>query len=204
MPTPRKKKSLLACRLIGRFPTFVPKLAWRKRMPGGCISQRPCIFPLNTDRGRALSPIHWLRPLVRHTARSGQLLFRPINARNVNRVIRRAFTTLGVPAAVRYSSHGFRRAPGQEIKESGPQWPIVASVGQWGGLPFRNYVDISDELSRDMAQLFIHPYDFASGVKTKRSQRYGDGVTLASLPTPLKTDYPAGGLWIIHGVCGFK
>ena len=67
-----------------------------------------------------------------------------------------------MPAAERYSSHGFRRGAAQELKESGAQWPIVAEVGKWNGLSFRPYVDLPDELAEGMAHLFIDSYSFES------------------------------------------
>ena len=160
--TPQREKALIAVRQINGVDTLVLKLAWRKHMPGGCILQRPCFCPHSTERAKALCPIHWFWPWVRRTCRSGHSLFKTVNARNVNRYIRHALARLRIPAANLYSSHGFRRGAAQELKESGSQWPIVAGVGQWNGLSFRNYIDISDELSRDMAQLFIHSYDFES------------------------------------------
>ena len=152
-------------------------------MPGGCILQRPCFCPHNTDGARALCPIHWFWPWVRGASRSGALLFRTINARNVNRFTRRAFAILGVPAAGRYSSHGFRRGAAKELEESGSQWPIVASVGQWGGLSFRNYIELLEDLSKDMAQLFTQPYDFMSDEEGKASPEVHRRVYLP-LPRP--------------------
>ena len=92
----------------------------------------------------------------------GGLLFKRIKGRNVNRFLRKSLSVLHVPAANRYSSHGFRRGAAQELNETGSHWPIVASVGQWGGLSFKNYVDLYDELSRGLSKLFTHSYNFES------------------------------------------
>ena len=124
--------------------------------------QRPCFFPHETDRPKALFPVHWLWPWVRRTCESGALLFRKTTGRNLNRCVRFALTKIRIPAANLYSSHGFRRGAAQELQESGSQWPIVGEVGKWKGTSFRSYVDLSDELSRDMAQLFIHSFNFDS------------------------------------------
>ena len=80
------------------------------------------------------------------------------------------------PADIRYRSHGFRRGEAQELKESGAQWPIVASAGQRGGLSFRCYVDLSDELSTSVEALFIQPYNFESGEELLGHIRYTVGL----------------------------
>ena len=48
------------------------------------------------------------------------------------------------------------------MKESGPQWPIAASSGNWDGPSFRRYVDLSAESASDMAMLLISSYNFES------------------------------------------
>ena len=160
--TPQGEKDLIAFRVIDGEEVLIVKLAWRKHMPGGCIMMRPCFCAHNTPRARGLCPIHWLWPWVRNHRQSGQFLFQRIDANNVNRYIRRSLANLNVPAAERYSSHGFRRGAAQELKESGAQWPIVAEVGKWNGLSFRPYVDLSGELADGMAKLFIESYSFES------------------------------------------
>ena len=141
---------------------LIVKLAWRKHMPGGCILKRPCFCPHNNERASALCPIHWFWPLVRNSTKSGELLFKKIKQYNVNRYIRRALSNIAVPAAERYSSHGFRRGAAQELKETGSPFSIVGSLGQWSGASFKSYVDLSDELCRDLSKLLIHSYTFES------------------------------------------
>ena len=170
--TPQGDKALIACRNVGGSPVLFVKLAWRKHMPGGCIMKRPCFCPLETKRARALCPVHWFWPWVRNTCQSGDLLFKETNSRNVNRRLRRTFSTLKIPAANRYSSHGFRRGAAQELKENGSQWPIVAELGKWNGLSFKDYVDLSDELSHDMSKLFISNYNFQSDEEDDQVRRW--------------------------------
>ena len=160
--TPRGKRPLIACRIIDGREALIVKLAWRKHMPGGCIMKRPCFCARNTPRARGLCPIHWLWPWVRDRRKSGEFLFREINANNVNLFIRKSLSGLNAPEAQRYSSHGFRRGAAQELKESGAQWPILAGVGKWEGLSFRPYVDLSGELAESMAKLFSESYSFDS------------------------------------------
>ena len=47
----------------------------------------------------------------------------------------------------------------QELKESGAHWPIAAAAGNWKGVSFRAYVDLSDELAEGIAQLPIESYN---------------------------------------------
>ena len=81
----------------------------------------------------------------------------------------------------------------------------MAGVGQWGGLSFRNYVDLSDELSRDMGQLFIHSYDFESddeGSAPREVHRWG---SLRHRIFLIKPEYPSvrRSLRMCCGLCGF-
>ena len=57
---------------------------------------------------------------------------------------------LSVPYAGRYPSHGIRRGASQELQATGAQWPAVASIGCWGSLAFRGYVD---HVARDLSNL---------------------------------------------------
>ena len=170
--TPQKGKALIASRKIGNEQVLVAKLAWRKHMPGGFIAKRPCFCSLDTRRARALCPVHWFWHWARKNHKSGQNISRVRNARNVNRRLRQAFTALRIPAANRYSSHGFRRGAAQELKENGPQWPIVAEVGKRNGLSFKNYVGLSDDLSRDTSKLSISTYDFMPGEEDAAVRRW--------------------------------
>ena len=159
---PQREKALIALRSIGGVQNLLLKLAWRKHMPGGCIMQRPCFCPHDTDRAKALCPVHWLWPWVRRTCKPGALLWKKTAGRNLNRCLRFALAKIRTPAANLYSSHGFRRGAAQELKESGPQWPIAGELGKWKGASFTSYVGISDELPHDVAQLFIHSFNFDS------------------------------------------
>ena len=160
--TPQSEKAIVACPAIAGQPVLVGKLAWRKHAPGGRIPRRPRLFPRKKERGGPLCQVHWFLPWFRASRRSGEPLFRRINARNVSIFLRKAPSQIAAPAAGRCSSSGFRWGDSRYLKAAGPQWPIVAAAGQWSGLSFRNYVGLSDELSRDMAQLFPQSYSFDS------------------------------------------
>ena len=60
---------------------------------------------------------------------------------------------LKVEHAARYSSHGFRRGAANELKTKGPQWSAIATLGEWRSLAFKGYIDLTQELSRDMSKL---------------------------------------------------
>ena len=70
---------------------------------------------------------------------------------------------IGLPNASRYRSHAFRRGASQELKEKGSQWPTIATLGDWRSLAFHGYVDIADDLARDMSKLLAEDVDLASG-----------------------------------------
>ena len=204
--TPQKEKALIALRSINGIPNLVLKLAWRKHMPGGCIMQRPCFCPHDTVRAKGLCPVHWFWPWVRRSRQCGALLFDKTNTRNLNRRLRYALAKIRIPAANLYSSHGFRRGAAQELKESGSQWPIVGEVGKWKGASFRTYVDLSDELSHDMAQLFIHSFDFDSEDDTPAEPEVHRWVYCSCVPRVLfrQPNYPS--VWVLriaHGCFGF-
>lgn len=57
--------------------------------------------------------------------------------------------------ADRYSSHGFRRGAADALKRLGAQWSTIATLGEWRSLASKGYVDLTDDLDRDMCQLLI-------------------------------------------------
>ena len=123
--------------------------------------RRPCFCKLGSKNAARLCPVHWFWPWVTKR-KSGQQLFPSLNGRNINRILRAILKKIHVPASERYTSHGFRRGAAQELKESGSQWPIVASLGQWNSLCFNGYVDVSDEMAQQVGKLFINSYEFES------------------------------------------
>ena len=96
-------------------------------------------------------------------APSGRRTFPSCTVRNLNPLHKRACGKIGLPNASRYSSHAFRRGASQELKEKGPQWPTIATLGDWCALDFRGYVDITTDIARDMSKLLAEAEAFASG-----------------------------------------
>ena len=94
--------------------------------------------------------------------RSGAKLFSSYYDAKVNKTINAVLSKLNVPHAQRYSSHGFRRGAANELKTSGSQWSLVATLGDWRSLALRGYVDVTPEMDRDMANLLIETEDIDS------------------------------------------
>ena len=92
----------------------------------------------------------------------GHSLFSELSSRNINRVIKAAFSKLGLPYAQSHTSHGFRLGAAQELKERGSQWTAVAGIGGWRSLASRGYVGTTADISRAMARLLIEDFDPAS------------------------------------------
>ena len=77
------------------------------------------------------------------------------SAASTNAAIKAVLQNLGTAHAHRYSSHCFRRGAADELKRHGSQWPTIATIGAWRSLAFKCYVDLTDEVDRDMCQLLI-------------------------------------------------
>ena len=73
----------------------------------------------------------------------------------MNPSIRDILTKLLVPHAGRYSSRSYRRGEAQALQSKGPQWPTVATIGDWRSLACKGYVDLANEVARDLPQLLI-------------------------------------------------
>ena len=43
----------------------------------------------------------------------------------------------------------------QELKETGSQWAVIATLGDWKSLAFLGYADLTDSVEQDMAKLLI-------------------------------------------------
>ena len=123
----------------------------------------PVLFQLGWEGRYPFWPIRWFWPLIRDTARRGELLFKTLNGRGINRVFGAIFLKIGPPAAERYSAHVFRRWGAQELKETCSQCPAIASSGDWHSSDFRWYVAFSDAMAADMAKLAISDYASESG-----------------------------------------
>ena len=109
--------------------------------------------PLTKVAARALSPVHFSWHAVRRRFRSGELPCPSITRRNVNNVLRDILKKLEIPHAERYSSHGFRRCEASELQTTGSQWSTVAALGDWRSLACKGYVDVANELPRDLSRL---------------------------------------------------
>ena len=117
--SPHVEKALVCIRFFKKQPYLVVKLSFRKNHSGGAILKRPCFCGLNNDMARFTRPVHPLWRAVKQRVYSGEPLFRGINRRNFNRMLKAILDRLGIPEAHRYSSHGFRMGSAQELNETG-------------------------------------------------------------------------------------
>ena len=150
---PQKSKALVAVRGTPPSESLILRLASRKHLPAGCLLRPPCFCALAKVTAHAMCPVHFFWPEVRRRCRSGDLLIPTTTRRNVNTILRAILKKLELPHAERYSSHGFRRGAASELHPTGPQWSTVATIGDWRSLAFKGYVDLANELSRDLPRL---------------------------------------------------
>ena len=97
--------------------------------------------------------VHFFWKWIWPRAPSGQPLFPNYTARNINAALKRACGKIGLPDASRYISHAFRRGAAQELKAKGAQWPTIATLGDWRSLACRVYVDIANDIDRDISKI---------------------------------------------------
>ena len=104
---------------------------------------------------KRLCPVHVFWPAIAARVKCGQKLFHGFSAQNVNTTLKAVLTKLDIPHAESYTSLGYRRGAAQELKERGCQWPIDASVGEWRILAFMGYIDIANDVAKEMSELLI-------------------------------------------------
>ena len=150
---PLKNELLVGVRGPAGEEKLIFRLASRKHLPAGCILVRPCFCGLRNGAAHALCPVHVFWPAIQERVRPGQLLFPSYTRRNFNCVLRAVLKKLSIPFAERFSSHGFRRGAAQELQPTGSQWTTVASLGCWRSLVFKGYVDLTNQVSRDLSRL---------------------------------------------------
>ena len=134
---------------------LVLKLRSRKNLPNGCIMSRPCFCGLPAKAAKRMCPVHAIWPCIASRVRPGEKLFSSFPAASVNTALKAVRAKLLAEHAEKYSSHGFRRGSAQELKETGSQWAAIATLGDWKSLAFLGYVDLADEVGRNMAKLLI-------------------------------------------------
>ena len=130
------------------------KLSYRKNITGGCIARRPCFCGLASRKARQLCPVHLFWALIRCRAAPGAPPFQAAKRRRFNRILKTVFSRTNAPDAHRYSFRGFRRGTSQELKETGPPWSVVASMGIWRSPAFRGYLDMSRDVEPGVSELF--------------------------------------------------
>ena len=129
--SPQPEKALIGVRVIGGESFLIAKLSWRKNLSSGCILRRPCFCIPRAARAQAICPVRAFWPLIRRRVDPGQPLFKAVNRRNFNCILKAVMAKINTPDAARYSSHAFRRGTTQGLKETGSPWSVVATSGLW-------------------------------------------------------------------------
>ena len=103
--------------------------------------------------GTTAIPSSFCWTLVFHRVRSGERLFPTFYGTKVNNVAKAFLQKLRADRSSRYIPHGFRRGAASGLKTRGSQCSTVSTIGEWRSLSFLGYVDLADELDRDMPKL---------------------------------------------------
>ena len=74
--------------------------------------------------------------------------------------MRHIFASVGMPAAGRYTSHGFRAGAAQGVMVTGAQCPFLADAGRENSPELLGFSGVLDDLSSDMAKLVFRDYEF--------------------------------------------
>ena len=98
-------------------------------------------------------PVHAHWPCIRRRVEPGQPLFKAVNRRNFNRILKSVLGKLKIPDASRYSSRAFRSGL---LRNSWNRAPLVSGrlVGLVAPPDFRGYVDMSRDFEIGAQQLF--------------------------------------------------
>ena len=201
MLSPAQDEALIAVRQGPQGPKLIPRLAYRKNLPTGCVLYRPCFcgFSEASPKHHGLCPIHVWRMHVCCRVEPGRLLIAEVNPRNISRVIKTVFRKLKLPRAESYTAHGFRRGASRELKERGSQWATAAGAGGWRSLASRGYVDTAEDISRAMDKLLIEDFD-ANGSDGEESTYFLWGENPPGLPARCTMGV---GVFRVMGLRGF-
>lgn len=107
------------------------------------------------SKAKKRCPPHSIWHAIAARAKPGELLCPGFYATQVNNATKAVFEKLKTPRSQSYSRRGFRLGAAQGLKGKGPQWSVVAGVGEWRSLAFRDYVDTALDVERDMPKLPI-------------------------------------------------
>ena len=160
---PHQEIGLMGIRTVNGAPTLIAKLSKSKNMRSGAILRRPCFCSIPGRSAHKLCPVHAIWPSIWARVQPGELIFGNLRSSNINRVLKAALKRIKIPNAGKYTSRAFRRGAATDLKETGSRRSSVSTLGNWRSLACKGYVGLSDELSQDIAQLFIDHYDFESG-----------------------------------------
>ena len=152
---PMKSGILIGLRGLPGHECLAIRFKRRKNLPYGRILPRPCFCKIAAPSARRLCPVRAFWPSIASRVKCGQKLLPSFSAQSVNRAIKAVLKKPDAPYAESYTSHGYRLGATQELKERGCQWPIVASIGEWRILAFMSYIDIAEDVAKEMSKLLI-------------------------------------------------
>ena len=135
---PREKiahQSALGLRTFPDGPQrLVHKLKTRRRLRGGAILHRPCFCDSDTLATHGISPIRDFWRIICASTDWGSPLFPSLRKRNIDRILKGAPRSMGIPDANAYSTHAFRRGASMELNRCSDTLSLRSSR-PWGGTP---------------------------------------------------------------------
>ena len=145
-PLPDEIQALIGSRFFpGNSERIALKLKTRKATRGGAILMRPCFCDGDDLGGKGICPVHDFWPAVCSASLWGEPLFPTLRSRNINRILKGMFRSMGVEEANAYSTHAFRRWESMELKNSGSNLAQVLKTVGWNSASFRAYLSFVED-----------------------------------------------------------
>ena len=139
---PPSNAAVIGLRELNGQQRLILKLARRKNERGGYTATRPCFCRESALLPKHNFPIHFFWAAMLEVVPPGAPLLPRMGNKNINRILRAAFTLVGIPEKERYTSHFPRRGAANDILHSGPTLSGILRTGGWESNSFRAYLDI--------------------------------------------------------------
>ena len=156
---------------------LVLKLRTRKHVRGGAVLMRPCFCDSDTLAGKGICPIHDFWRVAKDSALWGQPLFPSLLKRNINRIIKGTFSTMGIEDAHSYSTHAFRRGASMELKRCGDTLSQVLKTVGWNSATFRSYLSFVEDEEVNIRLILMNRVDEPSDDESEAEKEDGPGET---------------------------
>ena len=134
--------AVIGLRELSGQQRLIIKLARRKNASGGYTATRPCFCRDNALLPKQNCTIHIFWADILKTTAPGERLCPALKNKNINRALKAAFRSVGIPEAERYSSHFFRRGDANAILHSGSTLAEILRTVGWKSSSFPVYLDI--------------------------------------------------------------